>query len=197
MTGADVEQLKSRLGGFIVPATGAALGSKGTAFEIDRKDGGVHVHVKLGFPAARSGASLVEALQAHCGGWGGSRPLSFSLESVIESHAVQHGLKPLPGVGNLVAVASGKGGVGKSTVAANLGVALAQEGATVGLLDADIYGPSQPRMLGLAGQRPESRDGKTLEPLTAHGIQAMSIGFLVDDRQSMAWRGPMVTSALT
>jgi ATP-binding protein involved in chromosome partitioning len=95
-----------------------------------------------------------------------------------------------------LAVASGKGGVGKSTVAVNFALALAQEGARVGLLDADIYGPSQPRMLGLLGKRPETRDGKLLEPLVAYGIEAMSIGFLVDDQQPMAWRGPMVTSAL-
>ena len=110
---------------------------------------------------------------------------------------MQHGLKPLEGVSNIIAVASGKGGVGKSTVAVNLSIALAQEGASIGLLDADIYGPSQPRMLGLTGRRPETRDGKTLEPLEAHGLKAMSIGFLVDDRQPMAWRGPMVTSALS
>ena len=113
-----------------------------------------------------------------------------------KAHSVQHGLKPLPGVRNLLAVASGKGGVGKSTVAVNFALALAREGAKVGLLDADIYGPSQPRMLGLMGKRPETRDGKLLEPLVAHGIEAMSIGFLVDDQQPMAWRGPMVTSAL-
>ena len=112
------------------------------------------------------------------------------------SHSVQHGLKPLEGISNLIAVASGKGGVGKSTVAVNLGLALAQEGASVGILDADIYGPSQPRMLGLAGERPVTPDGKTLDPLEAHGVKAMSIGFLVEDNQPMAWRGPMVTSAL-
>jgi ATP-binding protein involved in chromosome partitioning len=118
------------------------------------------------------------------------------IESAIVAHSVQHGLKPLPGVRNLVAVASGKGGVGKSTVAVNIALALAQEGARVGVLDADIYGPSQPRMLGLMGRRPETRDGKSLEPLVAHGLEAMSIGFLVDEQQPMAWRGPMVTSAL-
>lgn len=197
MTQADIGDLKAHLAGFLVPATAAPLGGKGTAFEIERADHGFRVNIRLGFPAARSGAGLIAALEAHCANLGLAKAPVFRLETQIEPHAVQHGLKPLPGVGNLIAVASGKGGVGKSTVAANLSVALAQEGAAVGLLDADIYGPSQPRMLGLTGRRPETRDGKTLEPLMAHGVQAMSIGFLVDERQPMAWRGPMVTSALT
>ena len=113
----------------------------------------------------------------------------------ITSHAVQRGVKLIPGVKNIIAIASGKGGVGKSTTAVNLALALAAEGANVGVLDADIYGPSQPMMLGLAG-RPESRDGKTLEPLEAYGLQAMSIGFLIDADTPMVWRGPMVTQAL-
>jgi ATP-binding protein involved in chromosome partitioning len=108
---------------------------------------------------------------------------------------VQKGLKPLPGVKNIIAVASGKGGVGKSTTAVNLALALSVEGATVGLLDADIYGPSQPRMLG-ASERPESRDGKTMEPVVSHGIQSMSIGYLIEEETPMVWRGPMVTQAL-
>ncbi len=115
--------------------------------------------------------------------------------SKIVSHAVQRGVKLVPGVKNIIAVASGKGGVGKSTTAVNLALALAAEGATVGVLDADIYGPSQPMMLGIAG-RPESKDGKTLEPLEAYGVQAMSIGFLIDTDTPMVWRGPMVTQAL-
>ena len=110
---------------------------------------------------------------------------------------MQRQLSPLPGVKNIVAVASGKGGVGKSTVAANLALAWARQGAKVGLLDADIYGPSQPIMLGLVGQRPASPDGKRIKPLAAHGAVAMSIGFLIDPEQPMAWRGPMVTQALT
>ena len=113
----------------------------------------------------------------------------------ITSHSVQRGVKLIPGVKNIIAVASGKGGVGKSTTAVNLALALAAEGANVGVLDADIYGPSQPMMLGLAG-RPESKDGKTLEPLEAYGLQAMSIGFLIDADTPMVWRGPMVTQAL-
>jgi ATP-binding protein involved in chromosome partitioning len=109
---------------------------------------------------------------------------------------VQPNLKPLETVSNVIAVASGKGGVGKSTIAANLALALARDGASVGVLDADIYGPSQPLMLGLTGQRPTSRDGKTMMPLRAHGLEVMSIGFLIDADQPMVWRGPMVTQAL-
>jgi ATP-binding protein involved in chromosome partitioning len=113
----------------------------------------------------------------------------------IVSHAVQRGVKLVPGIKNIIAVASGKGGVGKSTTAVNLALALAAEGATVGVLDADIYGPSQPMMLGIAG-RPDSKDGKSLEPMEGHGLQAMSIGFLIDTDTPMVWRGPMVTQAL-
>ena len=125
----------------------------------------------------------------------GAGRVMTSITTKVLAHAVQRGVKLVPGVKNIVAVASGKGGVGKSTTAVNLALALAAEGATVGLLDADIYGPSQPMMLGIAG-RPESNDGKTLEPMEAYGLQAMSIGFLIDPDTPMVWRGPMVTQAL-
>jgi ATP-binding protein involved in chromosome partitioning len=197
MPDATIDTLRAHLAEFVVPYTAAKLGQGGTAFVIDGAIDDCEITVTLGFPAARTKKALTEALQQHCSALNLPRAPRFAIVSEIEAHAVQHGLKPLGDVSNLIAVASGKGGVGKSTVAVNLSVALAQEGARVGLLDADIYGPSQPRMLGLAGQRPETKDGKHLEPLEAHGIQAMSIGFLVDDRQPMAWRGPMVTSALT
>jgi ATP-binding protein involved in chromosome partitioning len=180
---------------YLFPPTNRPLGGGGSEFEIIPDRERPKVRLRLGFPAAHSGPSLAEALERSAAAAG--HAMAAELSWTVDSHAVQHGLKPLPGVKNIVAVASGKGGVGKSTVAVNLALAAAQEGARVGLLDADIYGPSQPTMLGLIGERPESRDGKTMEPLTAHGIQVMSIGFLVDDRQPMAWRGPMVTSALT
>jgi len=147
--------------------------------------------VELGFPLDRYGPTLVAALKNAAG-----RPdLEIELKSTLSAKAVQRGIAPLPGVKNTIAVASGKGGVGKSTTAVNLALALAGEGATVGILDADIYGPSQPRMLGTAG-RPESPDGKSIVPLENHGIQAISIGNLVDEETPMIWRGPMATGAL-
>jgi ATP-binding protein involved in chromosome partitioning len=196
MTDSTAATLSQTLAAFVVPHTGRPLGGPGTKFDLERRGDGWHVALTLGYPLAASGEALAEALRMHCAPVLEGKPLAVSIRTEIVPHAVQHGLKPLPGVSNLIAVASGKGGVGKSTVAVNFALALAAEGAKVGLLDADIYGPSQPRMLGLLGRRPETKDGKTLEPLVAHGIETMSIGFLVDERQPMAWRGPMVTSAL-
>ncbi len=125
----------------------------------------------------------------------GAQEVDIQIEHKIIAHSVQHGVKRLNNVKNIIAVASGKGGVGKSTTSVNLALALAAEGASVGLLDADIYGPSQPRMMGLSGQ-PESEDGKTIEPMENYGVQTMSIGFLIDEETPMIWRGPMVTQAL-
>ncbi|MDD9997946.1 MAG: iron-sulfur cluster carrier protein ApbC [Rhodospirillaceae bacterium] len=192
----EIQALEKRLGEFEIPHATARLGSAGSRFSVDEAAEAYRVSVTLGFPVERSRAELIESLREHVAGLDLGRTITFEVDWAVESHSVQHGLKPLGSVSNLIAVASGKGGVGKSTVAVNLSLAFAQEGARVGILDADIYGPSQPRMLGLMGQRPVSRDGKSLEPLEAHGIKAMSIGFLVDERQPMAWRGPMVTSAL-
>ena len=192
----EIQALEKRLGEIDIPYTSLRLGSAGSRFGVEEGADGYLVSVTLGFPVERSRTELVESLREHTASLDLGRQIVFELDWAVESHSVQHGLNPLEGVSNLIAVASGKGGVGKSTVAVNLALAFAQEGAQVGILDADIYGPSQPRMLGLMGKRPVSRDGKTLEPLEAHGIKAMSIGFLVDERQPMAWRGPMVTSAL-
>jgi len=195
MDDAAEQQLKAHLERFVLPETGRPLGGRGGRFEVRRAENGFAVSIRVGFPVGRSRDALAAVIAEHCRGIVDGT-VTVDVDWAVETHSVQHGLKPIPGVKNVIAVSSGKGGVGKSTVAVNLALGLALEGGAVGLLDADIYGPSQPRMLGLSGRRPESTDGKTLEPLEAHGIKAMSIGFLVDERQPMAWRGPMVTSAL-
>ena len=159
-------------------------------------DGQVSLTITLPYPARSRHAAIAAAVEEAVCGLAGVSAAKVSVETRIEAHTVQRGLTPLPGVKNIIAVASGKGGVGKSTTAVNLALALAAEGATVGILDADIYGPSQPQMLGLAGQKPESPDGKSILPMRAHGLQTMSIGFLIDAEQPMVWRGPMVTQAL-
>ena len=155
----------------------------------------VAIDLALGYPAKSQHEKLRKIVQDAIGALPGAGRVTVTVTTKVVSHAVQRGVKLVPGVKNIIAVASGKGGVGKSTTAVNLALALAAEGATVGVLDADIYGPSQPTMLGISG-RPESNDGKTLEPLEAYGIQAMSIGFMIEADTPMVWRGPMVTQAL-
>ena len=155
----------------------------------------VSVDILLGYPAKSQLEPIRQELTKALKALPGIGGVSVNVTMKIISHAVQRGVKLVPGIKNIVAVASGKGGVGKSTVAVNLALALAAEGAAVGVLDADIYGPSRPTMLGIRG-RPESRDGKSLEPMEGHGLQAMSIGFLIDVETPMVWRGPMVTQAL-
>ena len=155
----------------------------------------VSLDIVLGYPAKSQVGAIKEAVESKLKGLPGVGNVSANVSFKITSHGVQRGVKLIPGVKNIIAVASGKGGVGKSTTAVNLALALAAEGATVAMLDADIYGPSQPMMLGIHG-RPESRDGKSLEPMEGHGLQAMSIGFLIDPDTPMVWRGPMVTQAL-
>ncbi|KAF7597965.1 MAG: Fe-S-binding ATPase [Candidatus Dactylopiibacterium carminicum] len=160
------------------------------------ENGRAFVEVELGYPAASRFAAIETQLEAAAKALPGIDTVEVKVGSRIVAHRVQGNVQLLPGVKNIIAVSSGKGGVGKSTTAANLALALAREGATVGLLDADIYGPSQPQMMGIAGLQPESEDGKTMLPLPAHGLQVNSIGFLVDPEQPMVWRGPMVTQAL-
>ncbi len=179
-----------------LPVADIALTRVGSIDRAVRDGGTARLAVTLRLPADGIRADLTEALRAAVTALPGIEQAEIEVAAKIPIQSVQHNLKPLPGVGNIIAVASGKGGVGKSTTAVNLALALAAEGARVGILDADIYGPSIPLMLGLEGENPVSDDGKHLEPLQAHGLQAMSIGFLVDAIQPMAWRGPMVTQAL-
>jgi len=158
-------------------------------------DGDVSFDVELGYPAKSQIPEFRKALVAAAKSVAGVSNVSVNITSKVLAHAVQRGVQLLPNVKNVVAVASGKGGVGKSTTAVNLALALAAEGASVGILDADIYGPSVPMMMGIDG-RPESDDGKTMEPLENYGVQVMSIGFLVAQDEAMIWRGPMATQAL-
>lgn len=161
-----------------------------------RVEGGdISLDIVLGYPAKSQFDSIRKSVINALRELSGVKNVSVNISSQIVAHAVQRGVKLLPGVKNIIAVASGKGGVGKSTTAVNLALALAAEGAQVGILDADIYGPSQPMMLGITG-RPDSIEENTIEPMEAYGLQASSIGFLIDDDAPMVWRGPMVTSAL-
>ncbi len=187
--------LMAALGTVQDPGTGKDFVSARAVHRLRISGGSVAFDIELGYPAKSQEAALRERLEAAARSVAGVESVQVNIVTKVVAHAVQRGVQLLPGVKNIVAVASGKGGVGKSTTAANLALALAAEGARVGLLDADIYGPSQPMMMGISG-KPESRDGKTMEPLVNHGVQVMSIGFLVDPDQAMIWRGPMATQAL-
>ncbi len=162
---------------------------------IDIEGDRVAVRIVQGYPAGSYKAELAATVQTLLEATDGVGRAEVTVETKILAHAVQKTIKRQEGIKNIIAVASGKGGVGKSTTAVNLALALHADGAKVGVLDADIYGPSQPRMLGISGQ-PESIDGKTLNPMQNHGLKAMSIGFLIDEDTPMIWRGPMVTQAL-
>ena len=189
------EQVESQLKTLVNPDTGVDyVGGKSVkSVEVDGSN--VAVNIVLGYPAKTVLESTRSRIAEQLRALPGVGNVTVNVESHVVPHAVQRGVKLVPNVKNIVAVASGKGGVGKSTVAVNLALALAAEGASVGMLDADIYGPSQPTMLGISG-RPETRDGKSIEPMVGHGIQAMSIGFMIDVETPMVWRGPMVTQAL-
>ena len=189
--------IREKLSTYVDPYLGQSLEQAKAVGALTVSGDRVAVELTFGFPVGDYAAELLPQLQRHLAAELGDARLDLTLKANITAHAVQKTLKPLATVKNVVAVASGKGGVGKSTTAANLALAWAAQGARVGLLDADIYGPSQPMMMGLAGRKPESLDGKLLTPLRAHGVEVMSIGFMVDAEQPMAWRGPMVTQALS
>jgi len=195
MTQLSRETVEAVLKNYKDPYLGKDLVSSDCIKAIDVQSGHIKLDVVLGFPAVGYKDRLATELKSVVSEVAGVEQVEISIRSDIISHAVQRGVKPLKNIRNIIAVASGKGGVGKSTTSVNLALALAAEGAKVGILDADIYGPSQPRMLG-STERPKSQDGRSMEPVDAHGIQSMSIGYLIDEDTPMIWRGPMVTQAL-
>jgi ATP-binding protein involved in chromosome partitioning len=193
------ESLEARarriIAGIADPHTGTDLVASGALRGVGVAGNDVTVDIVLGYPARSVTSEIAETVRHALESGSEIAHAAVSVTSRVHAHEVQQGLTPLPNVKNVIAVASGKGGVGKSTVSANLALALAAEGATVGVLDADIYGPSQPRLFGLSG-RPDSKDGQRIEPKKNHGIEVMSIGFMIEEDTAMIWRGPMVTQAM-
>jgi ATP-binding protein involved in chromosome partitioning len=190
-----IETVKAALSQVIDPNTGKDLNTSKSVKNIKLDGTDVMFDVELGYPAKSQIDSIRKAAIAKVRGVAGVGNVSVNVYSKIVAHSAQRGVKLLSNVKNIIAVASGKGGVGKSTTAVNLALALAAEGAQVGILDADIYGPSQPMMMGISG-RPETVDGKTMEPMENYGLQVSSIGFMIDPDEPMVWRGPIVTQAL-
>jgi ATP-binding protein involved in chromosome partitioning len=189
------QEVETALKEYIDPYLQKDLVSAKTVKNIKIEDNSITIDLTFGFPTKGYNDALTQQLKTKIGGLNGVETVNLNINHKIVSHATQKGVDPIKGVKNIIAVASGKGGVGKSTTAVNLALALSAEGANVGILDADIYGPSQPRMLGI-NQQPESKDGNSLEPVMSHHLQSMSIGYLVEEDTPMIWRGPMVTQAL-
>jgi len=192
---ADASAVESKLKEFIDPNLDQDLVSAKCVKNVSVDGDKATIEVLLGYPAKGYFDTLKATLTELVTSIDGINSADISVDSKVAAHKAQKGVKPIEGIKNIIAVASGKGGVGKSTTSVNLALALTAEGAKVGILDADIYGPSQPRMLG-SSDKPESADGKTLEPINRYDLQSMSIGYLIDEETPMIWRGPMVTQAL-
>ncbi|MDR3159907.1 MAG: iron-sulfur cluster carrier protein ApbC [Zoogloeaceae bacterium] len=190
------ETIRTALQSLTDPLTGKDLASSVSSRGIHIEGGVVRLDVEVGYPVHGLRAELEASIRALLFALPGVREVHCRVTGKIVAHATQTGaMQRLPEVRNIIAVASGKGGVGKSATAVNLALALAMEGARVGLLDADIHGPSLPQMLGLDGQRPVPEDDQ-MRPLLAYGVQVMSIGFLVEENAPIIWRSPLVTRAL-
>ena len=188
------KQVEATINGYEDPVFDASLQSARELADLQIDGDRVQARLRCGFPTRRHGPELAAGIKAAVEALDGVTHADITVETVIAPRAAQQGVQRLKNVKNIIAISSAKGGVGKSTVAANLALALAAEGAAVGMLDADIYGPSQPRMLGVKG-KPDS-DGKSFEPMRSYNIESMSVGYLIDEEQPMVWRGPMVTQAL-
>lgn len=191
----SAQQIEASLGEFLDPYLKQDLRTAKVVRGVEVQEQLIRIRLVYGFPLEGVKKQLIAALQEHLLPLTGKIPVEIEVSSEISAHAGGRGLKGLPQVKNIIAIASGKGGVGKSTTAVNLTLALAAEGARAGILDADIYGPSQPLMLG-AALAPGSREAKVLLPVIRHGVQSMSIGYLIDEKAPMVWRGPMVSMAL-
>jgi ATP-binding protein involved in chromosome partitioning len=196
MSTAPEAALREAVESYVDPYLGLELRAAGALRGLQLGDERLEIALVLGFPARHYRDELAAAIEQRVRPLAGTRHVAVTVDWQVAAHGVQRNLRPVQGIRNIIAVASGKGGVGKSTTAANLALGLAYEGAAVGLLDADIYGPSQPLMMGLAGQSPTSPDQRTMIAPVAHGVKVMSIGFLIDAEEPMVWRGPMVTQAL-
>ena len=188
--------LRTALDAVTLPHSQRTLGGEKAVAEIRAEGQGVHITLGFPYPVGHIEAELRTAVAAALSPHIGTAPLEIAIHSHITAHKVQPGVATIAGVKNIIAVASGKGGVGKSTTSANLALALSRMGARVGVLDADLYGPSQPTMLGVADGKPQQADGKLVPVVAEGGIQVMSIGFLVDPDQAVVWRGPMLSQAL-
>jgi len=190
-------QIEGAIQNYREPDLGKTLFELNAIKDITLNDSNVHVDIELGYPADSIKRGMIESLQASIEALADVNRATINVASKIKAHKAQSNIAAMDNVKNIIAIASGKGGVGKSTTTANLALALVKEGARVGILDADIYGPSQPLMLGVPeGQRPETREQKYFIPIEAHGLQTMSMGYLVDENTPMVWRGPMVSGAL-
>ena len=189
-----MDPIQTAIAAITLPHTQRSLGSEKALVSAEVRGNDLHVVLRFAYPVAHLQAALTEAIAAATGH--ATANIQLHIDSNIAVHKVQQGVNTIAGVKNIIAVASGKGGVGKSTTTTNLAIALSKMGARVGVLDADIYGPSQPTMLGVADLKPEQRDGKFIPVVSEGGIQTMSIGFMIDTDQAVVWRGPMVSQAL-
>ena len=189
-----MDPIQTAIAAITLPHTQRSLGSEKALISTEVRGNDLHVVLRFAYPVVHLQAALLEAIAAATGY--AAANIQLHIDSNIAVHKVQQGVNTIAGVKNIISVASGKGGVGKSTTTTNLAIALSKMGARVGVLDADIYGPSQPTMLGVADLKPEQRDGKFIPVVSESGIQTMSIGFMIDTDQAVVWRGPMVSQAL-